>query len=242
MAEIIGTFEDELIVGSKGDDVISSSAGDDLIVGLRGNDTLSGGNGDDIAFGGKGDDLLRGNNGEDALFGGKGNDLLNGGADNDGLFGGKGMDTLVGGTGDDFLAGDADADLLIGGAGADTLRGGRGKDTFRYLSLDDSLLSGFDKIRDLNIRRDTIEGPGKVDAADLKQLGTAASLAEADIQAILSASDFVSNGAATFTTSGRRGTRTFLAINDGTAGFSAIDDAIIEITGFTGNLSNLSLA
>ena len=35
------------------------------------------------------------------------------------------------------------------------------------------------------------------------------------------------------------GIRTFLAINDGVAGFSAASDAILEITGFSGNLSQL---
>jgi O-succinylbenzoic acid--CoA ligase len=37
------------------------------------------------------------------------------------------------------------------------------------------------------------------------------------------------------------GTRTFLAINYGTAGFSARRDAIVEITGFSGNLSQLQV-
>ncbi|WP_442861090.1 bluetail domain-containing putative surface protein [Calothrix sp. NIES-3974] len=34
---------------------------------------------------------------------------------------------------------------------------------------------------------------------------------------------------------------TFLAINDNRAGFTASTDSIIEITGFRGNLNNLSL-
>jgi len=32
-----------------------------------------------------------------------------------------------------------------------------------------------------------------------------------------------------------------LALNDATAGFSATNDAIVEITGFTGSLTNLAL-
>jgi serralysin len=37
------------------------------------------------------------------------------------------------------------------------------------------------------------------------------------------------------------GTRTFLAINDGVAGFSATTDSILEITGVTGNLNQLQV-
>ncbi len=121
------------------------------------------------------------------------------------------------------------------------MRGGLNPiDTFRYLSLSDSLLSGFDEIQQLQIGTDIIEAPGRVNAADLQQLGEAASLSATNIQTILSTTDFVSNGAATFTVD--VGSRTFLAINDDTAGFSAASDAIIEITGFTGNLSDLSIA
>ena len=35
------------------------------------------------------------------------------------------------------------------------------------------------------------------------------------------------------------GSRAFLALNDGTAGFNSRRDALIEITGFTGNLAIL---
>jgi hypothetical protein len=44
---------------------------------------------------------------------------------------------------------------------------------------------------------------------------------------------FTANSAARFTF----GTRTFVAINDATAGFSATTDAIIEVTGLTGTLT-----
>ncbi|MDD1433805.1 hypothetical protein MEO42_22450, partial [Dolichospermum sp. ST_sed6] len=45
--------------------------------------------------------------------------------------------------------------------------------------------------------------------------------------------NFGANAAAQFTF----GSRTFVAINDATAGFSATTDAIIEVTGLTGTLS-----
>jgi hypothetical protein len=37
------------------------------------------------------------------------------------------------------------------------------------------------------------------------------------------------------------GNRTFLALNDSNAGFAASTDAILEITGFSGNLDNLQV-
>ncbi len=244
MSQQFGTHLDDTLFDTPGDDEIFAIAGNDTVFGGGGNDTISGGNGDDDVYGGTGNDLLRGNNGVDVLLGEDGNDLLNGGNDGDFLEGGADNDTLVGGNGNDILYGDdlvgieVGDDLLIGGNGSDVLTGGAGADTFRYLRLNESLLSNFDIITDLEIGTDTIEAPGKVDAADLKQLGAAASLSEASIQAVLTATDFVSNGAATFT----QGGSTFLAINDGTAGFSAATDAIIEITNFTGNLSDLSIA
>ena len=35
--------------------------------------------------------------------------------------------------------------------------------------------------------------------------------------------------------------RTFIALNDGNAGFQASNDNIVEITGYTGNLNNLGI-
>lgn len=54
---------------------------------------------------------------------------------------------------------------------------------------------------------------------------------------MLTAGTFVANGVATFNV----GSRTFLALNDGTAGFQDATDAVIELTGFTGNLTNLAI-
>jgi hypothetical protein len=154
--------------------------------------------------------------------------LLKGSRNNDTLTGGGGNDTLQGGKGDD---------LLDGGAGADRQRGGQGADTFSYPLLSDSLLSGFDRIRDLVIGTDSIDGPNSVSAANLKELGAVASLNRVSISAVLSASNFGANGAATFTF----GSRQFLALNDAVAGFSVTSDGMIEITGFQGNLTDLAI-
>ena len=170
-------------------------------------------------LGGNGPDTLTGNNGPDYLDGGNG-------ADN--LFGGLGNDTLLGGN---------SQDLLVGGGGADLLTGGIGEDVFRFTSLSDSLLSGFDRITDLKIGVDRIDGPTAVKAANIAKLGAVASLTQVDISAVLTSSKFGASRAATFSV----GSQTFLALNDGTVGFQSSSDAVIEITGFTGNLNNLSI-
>jgi hypothetical protein len=58
-------------------------------------------------------------------------------------------------------------------------------------------------------------------------------LNNAGIIAKLTTTNFAANFAAQFTF----GTRTFVAINNATAGFSATTDAIIEVTGLTGTLA-----
>ncbi|OKH35629.1 hypothetical protein FACHB389_12275 [Nostoc calcicola FACHB-389] len=200
----------------------------DLLIGNNGADYLDGGNGNDTLFGILGNDTLIGGNDDDILFGGLGNDSLIGGNDDDILFGGFGNDILIGGNGNDVLVGDA---------GADTLTGGNGNDTFCF-GFADSLLSNFDRITDLKIGTDVIAGVYGVKAADVKKLGTASSLDAAGVGALLTKTNFAAKGAATFSF----GSRTFLALNDATSGFSASSDSIIEITGYNGNLNNLAIA
>jgi len=53
------------------------------------------------------------------------------------------------------------------------------------------------------------------------------------IAARLTTAVFTANSVAQFTF----GSRSFVAINDATAGFSATTDAIIEVTGLTGTLT-----
>ena len=175
---------------------------------------------------------LNGGNGADELSGGAGNDQISGKNGNDKLFGLAGNDKLVGGNGND---------ILNGGAGRDTLTGGCGSDKFVFSSLSDSLLSSFDKITDLNISQDKIDGLYAVSAANLVQLGTVASLNLSDVQKILTTTAFVAKGAATFTLGTGNKEQTFLALNDNTNGFSALTDAVIEISGYKGNLASLAV-
>ena len=148
--------------------------------------------------------------------------------------------TLSGLAGDDTLLGEAGNDILIGGTGGDVLTGGAGTDTFR-LALSDSLLSNYDKITDFVIGTDRLDGPNSVSARNLKELGPVQELTQEGIAAVLTDKTFVRNGAATFTWQDGATLRTFVALNNGTAGFSSATDAIIEILGQPGDLANLAV-
>ncbi len=158
------------------------------------------------------------------ILAGSGNDLVDASGETNtqvAMLGQAGNDTLIGG---------AQADILIGGQNQDTLTGNGGADRFQYLALTDSLLSGYDTITDFNADVDKLwvtNAPASVFNA-----GAIANLNATTIANALSAINFVSNGAATFTV----GTDAFIAINNGTAGFSATTDAIIRITNYTGTL------
>ena len=266
---INGQGGDDGLYGRPGNDILRGGDGNDTIGGGKGNDFLDGGNGndtlegkvdDDQLFGGDGNDLLDGGTGNDGLsgqlgndqlFGRDGNDTLNGNSGDDTLYGNFGSDQLFGEAGNDFLSGGRDADVLNGGEGddllsggfkSDILTGGAGSDTFRYLLLKQSLLeedlaSAFDIITDLAIGTDIIDSVTAVSASNVIQAGNAAALNEASIQAVLTTASFTANGGATFTVA----SRTFLALNDNVAGYQQSNDALIEITGYTGDLTNLAI-
>ncbi|MFN6473822.1 MAG: beta strand repeat-containing protein [Nostoc sp. SerVER01] len=180
-------------------------------------------------FGGNGTDSLTGNDGPDYLDGGNGNDTVIGGLGDDILLGG--------GNGDDLLIGGAGVDRLTGGNGGDRLTGGSEADTFVFNNLSESLLNNFDRISDLQIGTDIIDGPNAISANNLAELGVVSALTQTGISAVLTSSSFVANGAATFSF----GSRTFLALNNGSAGFQSSSNAVIEITGFSGSLNNLAI-
>jgi endoglucanase len=140
-----------------------------------------------------------------------------------------------------FKTGGRAADVLTSSTGADVLTGLGGADTFRIRNLHHSLLSAYDQITDLAIGSDRVDGPRAVAAAAVRQLGRAASLNPTAVAAVLTPAAFRANGAATFSIPASGGTRTFLALNDGVAGFQSANDAIVEITGFSGSLSALAI-
>ncbi len=144
------------------------------------------------------------------------------------ITGDRGANQLIGNGGNDILTGLGGKDLLTGGAGADIFVFGYG----------DSLLSGFDQITDLAIGVDAIDGWA---ATAVKGVGRATSLNANDLGRLLFGNNFLANGAAAFVVGSTGGDRTFLALNDAQVGFQAGKDLLVEITGFSGNLSNLAI-
>nr|WP_225225794.1 bluetail domain-containing putative surface protein [Komarekiella delphini-convector] len=121
------------------------------------------------------------------------------------------------------------------------MTGGNGVDIFIFEYVSDSLLPNFDVIKDLKIGVDNINAQRAVNAADVVQLGNINALAESQIQGLLNITTFVANKAAIFSLGTGANQQTFLALNDAINGFSASNDAIIEITGFNGNLAKLAI-
>jgi Ca2+-binding RTX toxin-like protein len=72
--------------------------------------------------------------------------------------GDSGNNTLIGGNGNDVIDGHGGNDLIIGGGASDALFGGAGQDTFKYMTVADSLQgSGADTIFDFQTGQDQID-------------------------------------------------------------------------------------
>lgn len=136
----IGTFDADVLMGSKRDDRIFGLGGDDSISGGRGDDELDGGGGNDTLTG-DGDygfDTLNGSDGDDVIdlsrtdfgsraSGGRGNDLLLGSREFVSftvLDGDGGRDLLIGGGGSANMNGGAGGDVIVGSPGHDEMFGG----------------------------------------------------------------------------------------------------------------------
>jgi len=148
--------------------------------------------------------------------------------------------SLSGGSGNDSLNGGIGNDILVGGQGKDILTGGTGQDTFTYNALTESLLASFDVVKDYSgsgASPDRINAPSAIPAVSLTaSKGTAASLSQAAIQAVLTNAVFGANTAAAFKVTGQSGT--FIALNNGVAGFQAATDAILQLEGYNINGAN----
>ncbi|MCS6280368.1 MAG: calcium-binding protein, partial [Dolichospermum sp.] len=236
------------------------NAANNVITGNSANNTLDGGAGSDILIGGLGNDIYivdntndtiieNANEGTDTIqssvtytiathvenltltgtgaingIGNAGNNVITGNIANNTLNGGAGTDTLLGGTGND---------ILTGGFGKDTLTGGFGVDRFDYRTLADSVFSNFDVITDFNANTgNDLFVVSTARTGGFSNAGTVAGLDALSIATKLTNTTFKANSAAQFSF----GSRTFVAINDATAGFGATTDAIIEVTGLTGTL------
>jgi len=256
---LTGDSESNVLSGAAGNDALIGGAGNDELIGGAGNDILNGGVGFDCAEYGDASSNLTINLGD-----GKVNGTATGGADvgSDSLIsieqacGGSGNDTikgrtdtvsqLDGGLGNDILTGYGFNDILNGGAGLDRTTGGAGADSFVYSAISDALVGGtstartFDRITDFAIGIDIIDVPGA--NRKITSLGAVSGLNDSALAGLLTTTNFAAGEAALFTFGTGKSIRTFIGINDGTSGFDASKDAVIEITGYAGSLSNLAIA
>ena len=134
------------------------------------------------------------------------------------------------------------ADTLIFTPSQDALTGLGGADTFKLIDLKNSLfVSGttVDKVTSLVTSEDRFDSPLRTTSVVPTSAGSVTSLSTTAIASLLKPNRFSANGASTFTFGTGSGRRTFLGINDGVAGYQAANDAIIEITGYTGSLGSL---
>jgi Ca2+-binding RTX toxin-like protein len=153
------------------------------------------------------------------------------------------------------LTGNSGHNFIIGGPGADRLTGLGGADYFRYdyafgnpelhspALTDSSLNKGIDVITDFNANEGdkfALRNPinfffnaGLVSIPLFDGILTASIFSDK-----LTTNNFLPNFAATISVKGGDlPTRTFVVINDAVAGYSANDDALIEVTGWKGTIS-----
>ncbi len=159
------------VIGTTGDDSLTTGAGVDSINGHAGDDTITSGAGNDLAAGdmvgnewifvdgrwvynpdaivSNGDAVNRSYNdvistgaGDDVVLGNGGEDQLSSGAGDDTVNAGTGNDTVDGGSGDDLLNLEDGHDVAVGGMGADTVNAGAGHDLVFGDLENNNLLSG----------------------------------------------------------------------------------------------------
>ncbi|WP_249263521.1 calcium-binding protein, partial [Microcystis aeruginosa] len=246
--------------GNAANDNLVGTSLADALAGVGGNDTLDGGAGNDTLDGGADNDTYLFDTdlvlGSDRLIDASGIDTLNFAATttktinlNLGstvaqtvtagnltltLASATAFENVIGGSLNDNIVGNTLNNSLTGGLGKDSLTGSTGLDTLNYNSLGESLLSGFDVIQGYSgtgASLDSINAPGSIAAITLTaSKGTATALTEAAIQLVLTNAAFAANTAAAFNVTGQSGT--FIALNNGAAGFQAASDAIIQLSGY----------
>jgi len=136
-------------------------------------------------------------------------------------------EALVGGNG---------TQALIGGAGSDALIGGAGADLFVLNDVSTSNLGAIDMIADFDVSSDFIVGHSTVAAGNIVT-GSVDTMDADSLAAVLTAESFTANGAAAITS----GASTYLILNDGTAGFDAAGDVVVDITSAGPDLSGLKI-
>jgi Ca2+-binding RTX toxin-like protein len=169
---------------------------------------------------------------------------MKGGAGDDRLVGGAHGNTLSGGAGNDNLIGGSGVDTFTGGAGADTITTHGGADVFVYASAADSTGLAHDAIGGFDASLDSIDLRFAVTAVDAAvQSGTlSAATFDTDLASAVGSAQLGIHHAVAFTaTAGGLQGHSFLVIDaNGSAGYQAGQDIVIDVTG--GSLAGLSTA
>jgi Ca2+-binding RTX toxin-like protein len=250
--------------GNADNNVITGNGAVNILNGAAGNDTLDGGVGNDTLIGGAGNDTYIVDNsidvvteaafaGTDAVLasvsftlaanvenltltgstaisgtGNTGTNLITGNSGSNSLDGAAGNDTVIGGAGND---------TLIGGAGADILTGGLDTNRFFMAALADSQIApGIDSITDFVIGRDVFDAPTAVTGANISRVTVSSAFSATTLAAALNTTNFGASRAAMLTFKDG----TYLALNDGTAGWSATSDSVLKFA-FTGSANSFAI-
>jgi Ca2+-binding RTX toxin-like protein len=129
------------------------------------------------------------------------------------------------------IIGNSANNRIFGLGGKDTLTGGGGANIFGYNALTESIRESFDIITDFN-NTDRILAPLSVESELLTaSLGSIASTNRAVVAGLLTAQTFMPNSVAAFTVTGQVGT--YIAMNDGNAGFQQFADSIIFLRNYS---------
>lgn len=139
------------------------------------------------------------------------------------------------------LRGGDGGQILVSGNQADLLSGGAGTDTFVVRDAAKSNLTQLDHIVDFAVGEDVLVSHTYVGAGNFFNPGQLADLEADTLAEALSADTFTANSGAHFTVETDGVVRTFVVLNDSTAGFDATSDTVIEMTGYTGDLAGLSV-
>jgi clostripain len=220
----------------------TGNTANNIITGNSAANTLNGGTGIDTLIGGLGNDIYLVDSTTDVIT-----EALNQGTDtvqsNVTYTLGANLENLTllgttaingtGNTANNVILGNSANNILTGATGKDILTGGLGSDRFDYKALTDSLLGNFDVITDFNANASNDLFLVTTARSSFTNAGAVATLDNTGISAKLTTVNFGVNSAAQFSF----GSRSFVAINDGIAGFSQTTDSIIEITGLTGTLT-----
>jgi len=197
--------------GTGANDTLVGTADKDTLMGSDGNDTLLGMDCGDRLVGDRGNDFINGAEGNDVLIGGVGNDVLIGGVEQDTLKGGPGKDRFV------FSGGSQSGALSTSLADApDHIQ------DFKFSSKDKFQLDFDDNLRSKNRPRGLFHA-GKVGGSNLT---AAAKAAYADKNQEVAGNQALKANEAVFF---KWKNRTYLSVNDSSAGFGADRDLVVRV-------------